>query len=298
MTAITGLVLKNRNLLGQKPFPNISRINPKNISIVIPVMNNQNGINRFLRSFFDTQNREYYPREIIIVDNNSEPNTKIGSQFLNKGIDIHLFHCKTRGPGNARNVGWKRAKGEWILFTDSDCLVTESLISGFLKSDNGSIGYAGNVKSIHKGPISTYYELQKILVPLQNEFGEPEYLITANALVYRKALECINGFNPRIRIAAGEDVDMGIRLRAYGKLTYCPNAIVRHDFVENINDFKDRFTRYGKGNRIVGSIYGINMLPKPFQPSVKNAMNNYLSAVQYHYLKKGYDSVKNPFNCT
>ena len=298
MTAITGLVLKNRNLLGKRPLENISKMCANNISIVIPVRNNQNGINRFLTSFFDTQDRKYYPKEIIIVDNNDRPNTKIDTQFIGRGINIRVFHCMTKGPGNARNVGWKRAKGEWIFFTDSDCVATESLISGFLRSDNGSIGYAGNVKSIHKGPISAYYEAQKILIPLQNEFDEPEYLITANALVYRKALECINGFNPRIRIAAGEDVDLGIRLRAYGRLTYCSNAIVRHDFVESINDFKKRFTRYGKGNRIVGAIYGINMLPKPFQPYVINPMNKYLSALQYHCLKTGYNSVNNPFNCT
>ncbi len=304
MTAITGqwsdfilsLVLKKRNLLGQRHLANIPKICAKNISIVIPVRDNQNGINRFLKSFFDTQDRKYYPKEIIIVDNNDRLNTKINTTFIGKGINIRVLHCMTKGPGNARNVGWKRAKGEWIFFTDSDCVATESLISGFLKSDNGSIGYAGNVKSIHKGPISAYYETQKILIPLQNEFYEPEYLITANALVYRKALECINGFNPRITIAAGEDVDLGIRLRAYGRLTYCPNAIVIHDFAESVNDFKKRFTRYGRGNRIVGVIYGINMLPEPFQSSVKNPMNEYLSALAHHCLKTGYNSVNNLSN--
>ena len=67
--------------------------------------------------------------------------------------------------------------------------------------------------------------------------NEPEYLITANALVYREGLEKIKGFNPQIRIAAGEDIDLGIKLRKLGKLTYCEEAIVMHDFEENLDGF-------------------------------------------------------------
>jgi glycosyltransferase involved in cell wall biosynthesis len=292
MTAITGLVNRNRN----KNNCNLIKIIPikaNEISIVIPVKNNQLGVARFLKSFFETQNINTYPKEIIIVDNNKILDTKIDSEFIGKGIEIKVFHCRTEGPGNARNVGWKRAKGKWIFFTDSDCIATKTMISGFLNSDNKSVGYAGNVKSIQKGPISKYYESQKILIPLQNEFGEPEYLITANALVYRKALDLINGFNPRIKIAAGEDVDLGIRLRNYGKLTYCPNAVVKHDFIESLDDFKKRFMRYGKGNRIVEALYEINLLPKPFPPQIMTSTNKYLSTLQYNYLKEGYVSVTN-----
>ena len=296
MTAITGLVIRNRNENKCDLMKNIIPIKANEISIVIPVKNNKLGVTRFLESFFETQYLKTYPKEIIIVDNNEILDTKIESQFIGKGIDIKVFHCKTEGPGNARNVGWKRAKGKWVFFTDSDCIATKSMISGFLNADNGSIGYAGNVKSIEKGPISKYYEAQKILIPLQNEFGEPEYLITANALVYRKALNRINGFNPRIRIAAGEDVDLGIRLRNCGKLTYCSKAIVKHNFIESLDDFKNRFRRYGKGNRIVEALYGINLLPKPFLPQVMTSTNKYLSTLQYNYLKEGYISVKNISN--
>ncbi len=290
MTAITGLVNRNKNNCN---LIKIIPVKANEISIVIPVKNNQLGVARFLKSFFETQNINTYPKEIIIVDNNKILDTKIDSEFIGKGIEIKVFHCRTEGPGNARNVGWKRAKGKWIFFTDSDCIAPKTMISGFLNSDNKSVGYAGNVKSIQKGPISKYYESQKILIPLQNEFGEPEYLITANALVYRKALDLINGFNPRIKIAAGEDIDLGIRLMNYGKLTYCPNAVVKHDFIESLDDFKKRFMRYGKGNRIVEALYEINLLPKPFPPQIMTSTNKYLSTLQYNYLKEGYLSVTN-----
>jgi len=290
MTAITGLVMRNRTELNKQEITNISLIKTEEISIVIPVKNNQYGIDKLLESIFVSQKKEDYPKEIIIVDNNEKLRTKIRSRFLERGIEIKLFHCKTEGPGNARNVGWKRSKGKWIFFTDSDCIITKSSIQGFIEAENGSVGYAGNVKSIEKGPVSNYYDTQQILIPLQNEFEEPEYLITANSLVYREALLKINGFNPKIRIAAGEDVDLGIRLRNYGRLTYCKNATIMHNFDESIEDFKNRFIRYGKGNKIISELYNIDLSPKPFTPVVVNSTNNYLSGMQFHYLKKGYDS--------
>lgn len=290
MTAITGLVMRNRTELNKQEITNISLIKTEEISIVIPVKNNQYGIDKLLESIFVSQKKEDYPKEIIIVDNNEKLRTKIRSRFLERGIEIKLFHCKTEGPGNARNVGWKRSKGKWIFFTDSDCIITKSSIQGFIEAENGSVGYAGNVKSIEKGPVSNYYDTQQILIPLQNEFEEPEYLITANSLVYREALLKINGFNPKIRIAAGEDVDLGIRLRNYGRLTYCKNATIMHNFDESIEDFKNRFIRYGKGNKIISELYNIDLSPKPFTPVVVNSANNYLSGMQFHYLKKGYDS--------
>ena len=63
-----------------------------------------------------------------------------------------------------------------------------------------------------------------------------------------------------------------------------------HNFDESIEDFKNRFIRYGKGNKIISELYNIDLSPKPFTPVVVNSTNNYLSGMQFHYLKKGYDS--------
>ncbi len=43
------------------------------ITIVIPVKDNQTGIDIFLTEFFRTHNADNFPKEIIIVDNNSNP---------------------------------------------------------------------------------------------------------------------------------------------------------------------------------------------------------------------------------
>ena len=80
---------------------------------------------------------------------------------------------------------------------------------------------------------SRYYGSQAILIPPPvEELGllRPEHLITANALVWKPALEAIGGLNETFRIAAGEDIDLGFRLREVGALSYAPTAAVSHDF--------------------------------------------------------------------
>ncbi len=163
-----------------------------NISIIIPVKNNQKGINLFLAGFLKTHTSDMYPGEIIIVDNNSQPKIIIPEAFVDHDLKIHLLHCSGTGPACARNVGIHHARGSWVLFTDSDCIPSPSFIEGYLTAMNGSVGYAGNVKAWGNDPLSRYYESQEILLPptiVEDGHILPEYLVTANALVWKKALE-------------------------------------------------------------------------------------------------------------
>ena len=116
----------------------------------------------------------------------------------------------------------------------------------------------------------------------------PEFLITANALVWKPALEEIQGFNEEIMIAAGEDVDLGFRLREIGTISYASNSIIHHNFDDGLKGFIKRFRRYGEGNKIISELYTLDMKPRPFNP-VKKTLANYVFAwLQYYYLSQGY----------
>jgi len=82
----------------------------KEITIVIPVKDNQNGVDLFLTEFFITHSVENFPREIIIVDNNSR--NKIELKHSNYPIPIRLLECNKIGPGSARNFGVQHAQTE------------------------------------------------------------------------------------------------------------------------------------------------------------------------------------------
>lgn len=261
------------------------------ISIVIPVKNNQKGITLFLSEFLKTHPPSLYPREIIIVDNASQPPITIPRLISDKGLKITVLTCAAIGPACARNLGIQQAQSEWILFTDSDCVPSPGFLSGYIAAMNGSIGYAGLVKSWGKDRLSRYYETQSILVPPPvNEEGatRPEFIITANALVWRPALEIIGGFNENIKIAAGEDIDLGFRLREVGSLSYAPGAIAYHNFDGGLPAFIRRFIRYGKGNKILSQLYSQDLPPKIFRPAYPSFFNWVLSGIQYACLCLGY----------
>ena len=262
------------------------------ISIINPVRDNQKGIDSYLDEFLKTHQTEHFPKEIIIVDNNSSPTITLKDRHLLHTLPIKLIVCNKVGPAAARNLGVLNAKGEWILFNDSDCLPTSSLLRGYLKADNGSIGYAGNIKSLGQDRLSRYYQSQEILLPLKtkNDTGEnvPQYLITANSLVWKKAFIEIGGFNEEIKIAGGEDIDLGLRLSQHGNLTYAFDSIALHDFNDGLIGFSQRFRRYGKGNRLLEEIWQTNMRPHLFLPNKKTVPNVVMALLQYLFLLGGY----------
>ena len=268
------------------------KIKSSDISIVIPVKNNQRGVDLFLTELLKTHKSSLYPREIVIVDNNSSPKITVSPHLYNDKFSVILLICSRNGPACARNIGLQSAKGDWILFADSDCIPSESFIQGYLDAINGSVGYAGYVKSYGNGFLSRYYDSQEILIPLKVvEDGEsirPECLITANALVWKKALEKVGGFNESISIAAGEDIDLSFRLLEIGRLSYALQSVVYHDYNDGLIGFMKRFIRYGQGNKIINKLYNIDVFPRLFRANQPNFINKVLSKIQYICLLGGY----------
>lgn len=268
-----------------------SCIQCSDISVVIPVQNNQKGIDLFLAEFLLSHTPEMYPAEIIIIDNNSQPRITIPQHYRDTGLKITLLFCPAIGPACARNFGVYRAQTDWILFTDSDCIPSPSFIMGYLTVLDGSVGYAGSVKAWGNDSLSQYYETQEILIPpltIVDGTKQPEYLITANSLVWKPAFEHIGGFNETITIAAGEDIDLGFRLREIGTLSAAFTSSVYHNFDGGLPKFFRRFIRYGKGNKIISKLYHIDLTPKPFKPKSCTPINRVLAKMQYVCLLWGY----------
>jgi len=281
--------------LGYKPTKKKAMKSPetliaKEISVIIPVKDNQRGIDLFLKTLFEAYPLEHLPGEVLIIDS-PKPEIVVNKEYLQRGIPISVIHCYEKGPAAARNLGWRSARGEWILFTDSDCIPDSNWIKGYLNSMNGALGYAGNVQSYGDDLISKYYESQQTLVPppfIESGITYPEFIITANALVWKPALVEIDGFNEEIKIAAGEDVDLGFRLREIGDISYASSSMIRHNFDEGFSGFIERFKRYGRGNRQIAELYNLDLKPTRFQPRKRTLVNQLLAWLQFYCLSKGY----------
>jgi len=92
-------------------------INRPTVSVVIPTYNRAHLIGKAIQSVF---NQSYQDFEIIIIDDGSTDNTEeIIKGYKDKRIN-YIKHERNQGISAARNIGIKKARGEYIAFLDSD----------------------------------------------------------------------------------------------------------------------------------------------------------------------------------
>jgi Glycosyl transferase family 2 len=260
------------------------------LSLVVPIYNNRHGAQQFLAACLDMFSPRRCPREIILVDSLSVPLLTV-PRFASWGLPLQVLACPRPGAAAARNLGARTATGEWILFLDSDCLPTATLIEGYERAMSGAVAYSGVVRAAHDDPLSRYYDTQGIFSPppVWHQGRErPAYLITANALVWRRALAQVGGFDERFPDAGGEDVDLGLRLWRVGPLAYAPQAQVLHATEPHLSAFVRRFVRYGRANRLLSTRYHVDLSPRRFVPLRRTALNHVLADLQFAALWWGY----------
>ena len=269
-------------------IPPLKQIECSEISVVIPVKDNQAGIDLFITEFITVTSEINYPKEIIIVDNNSREPLRVNQSYP---ISVKVFSCSEVGPAAARNVGVRNASGQWILFTDSDCIPTSTMISGYCRTDNSALGYAGGINILSEDPLSKYYKTQEILIPPEATYYDherPDYLVTANCLIMKSAIVHVGYFDINFKQAGGEDVDLAFRLLEIGELEYCFDSVTKHNFDDGLVGFIKRFIRYGKGNRQLAHKYNLNLQPRPFIPQGVTIYSCLLALLQYSTMLNGY----------
>ncbi|MEW7291810.1 glycosyltransferase family 2 protein [Aquimarina sp. 2304DJ70-9] len=98
------------------------------LSIIIPVYNTENFIDRCIRSVAN-QVKEYKDIELVVVDDGSTDGSfQLLEQLKTEYNNIRLFTHKNHGVGYTRNVGIEKAKGQYIWFIDSDDYIDHGFI--------------------------------------------------------------------------------------------------------------------------------------------------------------------------
>lgn len=101
------------------------------VSIIVPAYN----VERFLPRCVEALLKQSYSNlEIIIVDDGSTDKTgDIAEGYAEKYEHIRCIHKENGGLSDARNVGLKYSKGEYVVFFDSDDWVESNVIEDNLK---------------------------------------------------------------------------------------------------------------------------------------------------------------------
>lgn len=223
------------------------------ISVVVPVYNERDTVCQTVERLLAQTLR---PHEIIVVDDGSTDETAsvLRARFSDK---ITVLSQANRGPAAARNCGIRVAEGDYVAFTDGDCLPEREWLAEIVKgfaADNVA-GAGGTVRRADDGLISEYVDARGILNPCTRE-GQVECLVTANACFRRDVLIQADMFDERFERPGGEDSELSVRIRSMGYIfRHVHSAVVLHHHRRTVPAFLKMMRNYGAGNYIFSALW-------------------------------------------
>ena len=94
-------------------------------SVIIPTFERPNDLKRCLLSLLKSNQLNSPSYEIIVSDDSDTDKCKIVTENC---FEAAWGKGKKIGPAGNRNAGAARAKGEWIVFVDDDCIAQENYL--------------------------------------------------------------------------------------------------------------------------------------------------------------------------
>lgn len=192
-------------------------------SIVIPTYNRFPILQKCLRAM-EAQDFTQ-PYEIVVVDDGSTDGTvEYLQSHANEFPHVRLFLQKHEGAAIARNTGIDVARGETIVFIDSDLVVTPVFLSSHAKALAGNeraftYGLVVNTSNF-ENPTSAQVKIQDI---------STAFFATGNVAISKHWLIAAGKFDISFRQYGWEDLELGVRLKNLGlKLIKCPKAVGYH----------------------------------------------------------------------
>jgi len=218
-------------------------------SVIVPVYNRQNFIGQCIQSLLNQTIDDY---EIIVIDDGSTDATKeILRQFNNPKIKI-IFNEQNKGPAYARNRGIEISLGDYIAFSDSDCIVEQNWLYELIKpfQQNHSIMITAG-KIIDPQP-KNYWELvNKGANFLAQKSGFIKTAIGCNMAVRNQFLK-YKKFDESLFFPGSEETDLCLDcMKRGGKIYFTPNAQTRHFPRTNIKTTLIQQFHYGYQNTII-----------------------------------------------
>jgi glycosyltransferase involved in cell wall biosynthesis len=153
--------------------------------------------------------------EIIVVTDGPDNATRNLIRQFNRQhhtvVQCYSLPVK-RGPAAARNIGWRLAAADFVLFTDDDCIPAKQWISSYWNAYTPS----GNNLCAFTGKVIVPLD---VLQPTDYERNVAQLavaeFITANCACTVATLEYIHGFDEDFSMAYREDSDLHFKLLSH-----------------------------------------------------------------------------------
>ena len=242
-------------------------------SIIVPVFNRPDEVDELLESLCHQEVNNF---EVIIVEDGSKKPCKDVCDKYAGILDLHYYYKENSGPGQSRNYGAERAKGDWFIVLDSDVVLPAGYLRAVDERLKMEIDAFGGPDASHP----SFTPIQKAISYSMTSFfttggirgGKGKKLDkffprSYNMGIRREVYQELGGFT---KMRFGEDIDFSYRIVEAGyKTALIPEAWVCH---KRRTDFRKFFRQvYNSGiarinleKRHPGTLKLVHLLPTVF----------------------------------
>lgn len=166
--------------------------------------------------------------EVIVVDDSSTVDLR---RVVDKFAGVRYIRLEGHpGPAAARNRGAGEARGEYLVFFDSDVVLTPDTLKAFCDDfARGELAVAGeyDIEPVEKG---FFAQFKALLTESWTPKGKYVSVFALRAAGIKKDIfDNVGGFDEHIKTASVEDFEFGQRLTKAGiAIAYNPTIVVRH----------------------------------------------------------------------
>jgi glycosyltransferase involved in cell wall biosynthesis len=201
-------------------------------SIIIPLYNRPEEMDELLASLCAQTDKQF---EVIIAEDGSSRKSDAVAEKYRSLLDITYFYKPNSGPGLSRNEGAARAKYDYLIFFDSDCIipphyietVARSLRTRFVDAYGGPDAALPSFTTVQKAinySMTSFFTTGGIRG--KSKSMDRFHPRSFNMGVSREAFNAVGGYG---RMRFGEDIDFSLRLLKAGfQTTLIPEAYVYH----------------------------------------------------------------------
>ncbi len=205
------------------------------VSLVIPGRNCAATLKACLESVIPALQANHSPLvEVLFIDDGSTDDTASIAQDL----PITYVRGEGKGPGAARNLGWRRAKSDLVWFIDSDTVAAPDALEKLLPHmENEKVGgVSGSYENAVPESLLACLIHEEIIERHLAMPTEVNFLATFNVIYRRDILEELGGFDERYLKA--QDAEFSFRVMGLGKkLHFEIESKVAHHHVTQLGKY-------------------------------------------------------------
>lgn len=205
------------------------------ISVIVPVYKVRDRIIRTLESLKDQTFKDF---EVLFVDDGSPDDSSDFADSYLKGTDVtyRIIKKKNGGVSSARNLGIEEAKGEYVMFLDSDDYIDKAMLKdlydkaskgnydvlycSYVFEESNETEITNNFNDLNEGIFSGKETAIGLI------YGTTYTHIMAN--LFKRSLLVDNNIRFDEKRKFAEDISFMVKAYAHAKEVYCLKKIYAH----------------------------------------------------------------------